>query len=271
MFGCSSKQVLSPSDYTKEYAAILQLKNPKLKVTVKADMELAVADETGKETTTFLDNSYKEYVATPKDKELILEKYIAAFLEPRAQSAGIEKTRITPVIKDREWITEIRAGMKARGAKEIPENVYEDLNQELVIVYAEDSPKNLRYLTPEDLESVNLKPSELRSLAIENLKSIVPKIEVQGGNGIYMVTAGGDYEASLILFEGLWDGIQIKVDGDYVITIPSRDMLLITGSRNKEGIRKISDLAIKTVAEAPYHLTSDLFVRKDGKFIKYEE
>ncbi|CAN5878403.1 hypothetical protein BH11VER1_BH11VER1_20500 [soil metagenome] len=271
MFGCSSKQVLSPSDYTKEYAATLLLKNPNLKVTIKGEMELAVFDENGKEVTAFLDNGYKEYVATPKDKELIIGKYIAAFIEPRAQSAEIDTSRITPVIKDREWIAEIRAGMKERGAKDIPENVYEDLNHELVIVYAEDSPKNLRYLTPKDLESVNLKPSELRSLAVKNLKSIVPKIEVQGGNGIYMVTAGGDYEASLILFEALWDGIQIKVDGDYVIAIPSRDMLLITGSNNKEGIRRIRDLAIKTVAEAPYRLTSDLFVRKNGDFVKYEE
>jgi uncharacterized protein YtpQ (UPF0354 family) len=60
------------------------------------------------------------------------------------------------------------------------------------------------------------------------------------------------------------------VDGDYVVAVPSRDMLLITGSRNKEGVQKISELAIKTVAEAPYHLTSDLFIRKDGKYMKYK-
>jgi hypothetical protein len=47
-------------------------------------------------------------------------------------------------------------------------------------------------------------------------------------------------------------------------------MLLITGSRTKEGVQKISELAIKTVAEAPYHLTSDLFIRKDGKYMKYK-
>ncbi len=268
--GCSSKEIVSPSEYAKEYAAALQNRNPNFKVIIKGDMELAVIDETGKETTTFLDNSYKEYSVSPQDKEQIITKYISAFLEPRTQSEKIDPARITPVIKDRGWITEIKAGMKARGAKEIPENVYEDLNEELVIVYAEDSPKNLRYLSPKDLEQVDLKPSDLKDLAIRNLKSIIPKIEAHGGNGVYMVTAGGDYEASLLLFEGLWDGVQIKVDGDYVVAVPSRDMLLITGSRNKEGVQKISELAIKTVAEAPYHLTSDLFIRKDGKYMKYK-
>lgn len=269
--GCSSKEIVSPSEYAEEYAAALKDKNPNLKVTIKGDMELAVVDETGGEITTFLDNGYKEYSVSPQNKEQIIKKYVAALLEPRAQSEKIDPSRITPVIKDREWIAEIKAEMKARGAKEIPENVYEDLNQELVIVYAEDSPKNLRYLAPKDLGQVNLKPSDLKALAIQNLKSIIPKIEVHGGNGVYMVTAGGDYEASLLLFEGLWDGVQIKVDGDYVVAIPSRDMLLITGSNSKEGIKKITELAIKTVAEAPYRLTSDLFIRKDGKYMRYQE
>jgi uncharacterized protein YtpQ (UPF0354 family) len=271
LVGCSSKHIASPAEYTKEFAIALHAEKPNLRIIVKGDMELLIVDDSGKETTSFLDNGYKEYVASPESKDQIIKKYITAFIEPRTQSEKIDPSRITPVIKDRGWISEIRAGLKLRGAKDLPENVYEDLNQELVIVYAEDSPKNLRYLTTKDLEPVNLKLSELKALAIKNLKSIIPKIEVHGGNGVYMVTAGGDYEASLLLFDGLWDGIQIKVDGDYIVTVPARDMLLITGSKNVEGIRKIHDLSVKTVAEASYRLTSDLFVRKNGSFIKYTE
>jgi uncharacterized protein YtpQ (UPF0354 family) len=271
LVGCSSKHIASPAEYTKEFAIALHAEKPNLRIIVKGDMELLIVDDSGKETTSFLDNGYKEYVASPESKDQIIKKYITAFIEPRTQSEKIDPSRITPVIKDRGWISEIRAGLKLRGAKDLLENVYEDLNQELVIVYAEDSPKNLRYLTTKDLEPVNLKLSELKALAIKNLKSIIPKIEVHGGNGVYMVTAGGDYEASLLLFDGLWDGIQIKVDGDYIVTVPARDMLLITGSKNVEGIRKIRDLSVKTVAEASYRLTSDLFVRKNGSFIKYTE
>ena len=271
MFGCSTKQIAQPAEYTKEYAKALQKKMPSFKVIVKDEMTIEVIDKSGKETIAFLNNSYREYVATPKDKKQIIEKYISAFIEPRSQAEVIDTSRITPTIKDREWLADIKETMKKSGTKEIADHVYEDFNAELIIVYAEDSPKNLRYLTTKDLEPVKLRLTDLKSLAIKNLKKIIPKIEVRDGNGFYMVTADGNYEASLILFEELWDGVQIKVDGDYVIAVPARDMLLITGSKNKEGIKKISEISKKIVTEGSYRLTSDLFVRRDGKFIKYDE
>jgi uncharacterized protein YtpQ (UPF0354 family) len=84
-----------------------------------------------------------------------------------------------------------------------------------------------------------------------------------------MMTAGGDYEASLLLDVGIWTGGQIKVDGEIVVAIPSRDMLLITGSNSQAGIAKISKLAEHTLKVAPYRLTSQLFVFRDGKFVPF--
>lgn len=268
---CSPETVLSPSEYTKEYASALEAEDRDLRVILKADMELKVINKEGKETTTFLDNSYKEYSQRPKDKALIVRKYIAAFLESRIQAATVDRSRITPVIKDRAWLAEVEASMKERGAGKAFDNVHEDLNDELVIVYAEDSPKNLRYLGPKDLEVLALRPEDLKPLAINNLRAILTDIQIQGGDGVWMITAGGDYETSLILFDELWNGSRLKVDGDYVISVPARDMLLVTGTQNREGIKKIKALAEKIVLEAPYHLTADLFAYHAGKFVKYQE
>ena len=120
--------------------------------------------------------------------------------------------------------------MISRGVKKLPDNVYEDLNSDLIILYAEDSQKNIRYLTPADLEKVNIDRKELRNLACENLKKLLPKIERQGANGLYMITAGGDYEASLLLFGSMWIDMQKDVHGDVVVAIPTRDLLIVTGS-----------------------------------------
>ena len=269
--GCSPKSAVSPTDYTKEYASALQRAVPELRIAIKADMEIAVTTKDGHETTTFLDNSYKEYLSSPGNKAEVIQKYVSAFLEPRIQTEQVDRTRITPVIKDRAWLSEIKEGMKARGAREVPENVWEPLNDELVVVYVEDSPKNLRYLSPKDVPMLSLKVEELRPLAVKNLRALSLNIQIQGGNGIFMITAGGDYEASLILFDEFWDRSRIEVDGDYVIAVPSRDMLLITGSRNRTGIEKLRGLASKVIAEAPYRLTADLFVYRDGKFSKFKE
>jgi hypothetical protein len=61
------------------------------------------------------------------------------------------------------------------------------------------SPKNISYLTPKELQELGLKREQLRELAVRNLKRLLPKIEFHGGNGVYMLTAGGDYEANCFL------------------------------------------------------------------------
>ena len=58
----------------------------------------------------------------------------------------------------------------------------------------------------------------------------------------------------------------MPVKGKIVIAIPSRDLLLVAGSENKEGIKKIQDLANETVKNGSYHLIPDLFVWNGDKF-----
>jgi uncharacterized protein YtpQ (UPF0354 family) len=86
-----------------------------------------------------------------------------------------------------------------------------------------------------------------------------------------MVTAGGTYEASLLLFDSIWSSDNFNVDGELVVAIPSRDLLLVTGSRDKEGLEQLRKLAVKTVEEASYRLTPELFVRKEGGWLPFRE
>ena len=95
---------------------------------------------------------------------------------------------------------------------------------------------------------------------------IIPKIERHGDAGIYMVLAGGDYEASLLAVDSLWNHERFDVDGDIVVAIPNRDVLLITGSNNTAGIDKLRETALKSRETGSYPLTSELFVFRNGKF-----
>jgi uncharacterized protein YtpQ (UPF0354 family) len=92
---------------------------------------------------------------------------------------------------------------------------------------------------------------------------------MRAGDHVFLVAAGGDYEASLLLLDDVWSGGQIKVNGDIVVAIPARDVLLVTGSRDRTGVRKVRELATKLVAEGPYGLTDALFVYRNGRFTKF--
>lgn len=263
--------VSSPADFTRAYLAVLKKQAPKIDVKITGDLELKVIDENKHEQTVYLNNAYDTYKQSPDDGHNVLERYIAATLEgihPSQEPPQCDQ--IVPIIKDRAWLEEIQNVLadKLSNPKKI-DQVWEDYNGELLIFYAQDSPKNIRYLTSDDLPKLGLKREELRSLAVTNLRKLLPDIKIHGSPQLYMMTAGGTYEASLLLAEGIWKDGQIKVEGEIVVAVPARDMLLITGSKDSAGLVKIRQLANKTVKDAPYRLTDQLFVLRDGKFIPY--
>jgi uncharacterized protein YtpQ (UPF0354 family) len=272
--GCSKSDILSPSQFTNEYADVLRKSMPGLKVEVVKDMELHVTTTDGSQSTAYLDNAYDTYKQDPKSKAEIINKFVAAGVETIARSGKpeeVDRKLIVPIIKDRLWIEETRQAMIARGAKQIPEIVYEDLNSDLVILYAEDSPKNIRYLSPKDLETAQIDRKGLRRLACENLKRLLPKIERHGANGLFMVTAGGDYEASLLLLDSIWGDMRKEVRGDVVIAIPCRDLLLVTGSEDGQNLDKMKQMVQKSFQDGSYRLTTKLFIMREGQFEEFKQ
>lgn len=257
----------SRAGFTEQVAAALRKEIPGLTVTVVRDLQLRAVTRDGAESTVFLDNAYADATGDPDHLDDIVARHVASAKETiGARAEPIHRDRIVPVIKDRAWLEEVRATLRARGAKKPPDQVWEDYNSELVILYAEDTPRNIRYFGEEDLRKVGLARKDLRPLAVRNLLLLLPKIEMHGEGGLYMMTAGGDYEASLILADQIWDGGQVKVDGDIVVAIPARDLLLVCGSRDRASVAKAREIAARMAKEGSYRLTPALFVRRKGKF-----
>ena len=86
-----------------------------------------------------------------------------------------------------------------------------------------------------------------------------------------MLTAGGDYEASLILEESIWTQENFIINGEIVIGVPARDLVLITGSEDEEGIKRLKETIIE-VNQTGNHLVSDkLFIWRNGKFELFDK
>lgn len=268
--GCSQSGVVTPREFTREFAEALRRAGSGLKVDIVKDLELKVTSADGRDSTSFLDNAYDVYRQDPKTKADVIQRFVTAGLETiGAIRDGVDRSRIVPVIKDRPWLEETRHALLSRGAREVPEHVYEDFSPDLIILYAEDSPKNIRYVGPKDLELAKIDRSELRALACDNLKRLLPKIERHGTNGLYMVSAGGDYEASLLLLDSIWSSGQMDVKGDIVVAIPTRDLLLVTGSQNPQEVEKVKQMVKEASTSGSYRLTQKLFVYRNGRFEEF--
>ena len=263
MLGDAMAQEATPQRYTAEVARGLAAKMPDAKVVVIGEFELSIRQPNGSERRLQLRNLYADYKTDPASLEAIVDTYHAGFKEPLA--ATVDRTRIVPVIKDRAWLADNERGLKARGMN--AQFLSEDYNDELVILYAMDEENRTRYLMAD--EQIGVARKDLRKLAVENLDRLLPRVQLQQAGDVAMMTANGDYEASLLLFDHIWRGGKVEVNGDIVVAIPAKDVVLITGSKSRKGIAAVRELAAKYKAESRYDITDTLFVYRDGRFVRF--
>jgi uncharacterized protein YtpQ (UPF0354 family) len=270
------EEVLSPTEFTCFFAASLRLASPKTQIEVTGELELETGDGNNQQRKAFLDNAYSVYLSNPDARDEIIDGFVASHLDliNEGVSEQIDLKRVVPVVKDKAWVAGLAqslAGHQKEGDSEIPVPIHEALNSELDVVYAEDSPHNIRYLNQTNLEALALDVAALRARAVENLSSLLEdQVTVHGGEGVYLISVGGNYEASFLLFDEFWDSETLEVDGDYVVAIPTRDLLLVTGSKHAEGIARVRHVAGEASNNAAYSLTPVLFIRAEGNFEVFE-
>jgi len=255
----------TPATFTARFAEALQAAPPSVKVSIVRDLQLDIRRGDGTSAIVSLVNNYRDYSADPKWFDEVVKAYAAALAKPAGkQAAKLDRTRIVPVIKDRPWLAELQGQFRQQDASQQP--VFEDFNNELVVVYAEDTSDRTRYLSSS--ENLGVERSKLRALSVDNLMRIMPRIDLrQGDDGLAMMTHA-DYGASLLLVDSIWSGDQVKVDGDIVVAVPAKDVILITGSRNRKGLKATRTAAPK-LAKGSYGITDTLFVYRKGRFVKF--
>lgn len=267
--GRASEPPMNPADFTEDVARRVRSAAPQLDVQVVGELELAInmTEEGGNRA--FLNNAYQMYQGeSARNRSDLIDRYVRSFAEA---AAGLEHSRdaIIPIVKDRGWLEEIRQSMLQMQGTEGQDKVYEDLNDDLVVVYAIDTPSNIAYLNPEELERLDVTREELRALAVRNLRGLLPGIEVHRGDLVNMITADGNYEASLLLFADLWEREREKLRGEPVVAVPARDLLLFADSADTDAVAQLKQLAARMRAEATYALTDRLFVLRDGNWLPF--
>jgi hypothetical protein len=69
---------------------------------------------------------------------------------PTKLAANVDHRRIIPLVKDRAWLANLQRKFQKQSASQQP--VFEELNSDLVVVYAEDTDKITRYLSSTEIE-----------------------------------------------------------------------------------------------------------------------
>lgn len=135
---------------------------------------------------------------------------------------------------------------------------------DLIVMYAEDRDDCFSYLTKKRVRELGLNLNDLHHLAVENLPHRVPNIQVHGDGHSFMITAGGSFEASLLLHPTLWDGLAEHLVGFPIAVVPARDLLFVAGSESEKGRAFIKEKAQIELDDKRYALSTRVLIRKDG-------
>lgn len=254
--------------FTEAYLAMFRQYFPDFVFTEEGEFEISINVPGGKRFTAFLDNTYMECQADPESMEEVMVRYVTSLGKLINQQDSEEEEvllpeNIMPVVRssaDMEYFRESGMGDKL---------VFKPYNDELYVFFVEDTETTVRYLVEDDLEVLGMSVEQVYRLAIENLSGNLPEIKCNGDNGLYSIVVGGTYESSLILWKELLSEKNFPVEGEMVVSVPARDLILVTGSRDRENIGELVKIVEECYEEWSYPVSPLLF-KWDGEcFVKY--
>jgi uncharacterized protein YtpQ (UPF0354 family) len=266
----SETNLINPAQFTIDVVAALQKAAPGLKIEILCDLELKLHVADGREAVAHLDNPYRAYQARSLERDDIIAQFVSGYIAMSTVNVSerIERAHILPLLKRNAWLLQDSREAEFPGARHA-EQVHQRFNDDLVIVYVGDMPKTMIFLSGQSMAALGLDSKALHTLALENLNQQFPGLLMGRKDGVYRVTCGGIYDASLILLDRFFDATRSMVSGDLIVAVPAEDCLLVAGSEDKEVIRKLSELAQEHFTKAMHPLSPKLLVRREGIFLPF--
>jgi uncharacterized protein YtpQ (UPF0354 family) len=150
--------------------------------------------------------------------------------------------------------------------------VVRDLGNGLAVTYVVDQGDHFHFVQQRHLRQSGISEEVLHKQAVENLANFCRlNLQVQKHSQIFAFLCGGNFEASLLLVDGLWDkGIAHAIAAPYIAAIPARDMLAVCSAESRDGIRELREVVSRVTPGGNHLLTTSLYIRESGKWRAYE-
>jgi uncharacterized protein YtpQ (UPF0354 family) len=265
--GAAVAQALSPRAFTEEIANAIRTAVPSAKVWIERELEVEITYSNGQNVLAELTTSYDAYRNQPERLKSIIDLHIQRLKTDEWAKGQIklDHSTIIPVVKNRQWLEETERRIKAAGVKQT--QLVDNFVDDLVVAYAEDGDKIFRYIARDEYKG---RWENLRPLALENLRRRAPKIQIHGlSKDVAGVSAGDDYTSSLLVMNALWSSPErFKVKGDVVVAIPTRELILVTGTENGK-VSEVRRYVANAYARGRFPLSQTLLVYRNNRFTKF--
>lgn len=205
------------------------------------------------------------------------ENYLTGALVGLVQEAEMPRsfdearTRLHPGVRDRTFVESARlmAEMSSEPFTPIP---YRPLGSTIVATLLIDAPTSIMTVNEENLRDWTTGFDEAMAAAVANL---LPKsTDATWGrviDGVYASMWNDDYDASRLLLDAVVDELvrDLGIEGDPVAFVPHRNLLILTGSEDVNGLNTAMQLAEENL-DHPGQISARPIVRRKGSWDDFE-
>lgn len=131
---------------------------------------------------------------------------------------------------------------------------------DLLIAYAYDMGTHYTLVPYRDLPKLGLTEQELHDCAVSNFRNLNCPMEAHGGSPVFMLTAGGNYEATAVLLPEVCASLSALVSGRLVAALAARDLLFFTGDGRQEDVGKLRAVTSQGLEKADKPLSRNLIL-----------
>lgn len=148
--------------------------------------------------------------------------------------------------------------------------VHQLLDNGLGVFYVVDTGDQLQYVQQRHLEASSWDSSVLHRTALQNLAELAgAKMRIQPYGNVFAVFLDGNFEASLILVDDIWDNaISHLAPHGFVAALPARDMLAFCDAGSPQGIDELRQI-VGRLKDGDHLLRKELFRRKGGQWLQW--
>jgi hypothetical protein len=208
-----------------------------------------------------LANMWVECLQAPDERRSIIERFLRIVVNQQIDDERIDIQNILPLVREATWIEYL--GDEREG-------VTEHLAGDLWVAYGIDRPESTAILRRTDAQKLRLEANELRHLALDNLARLLPDANIwQHDEWIEISANDSVYSCGLLLLDSFWDELETRVRGDLVVVVPTRDILLVTGSASSAGITAIRAEADSIIDNSHHVVSNTLLRRTNGQWVVY--
>jgi hypothetical protein len=143
-------------------------------------------------------------------------------------------------------------------------------------MYAVDEGQHFSYVNLGEMEAAGMSVEDLHRVGLRNLAARIndgkPGLTLVPQASFHALVMGGDFEASLVLIDELWDGsLKQYTPNGPVVTVPARDMCAFCDAASAEGIRQLRTVAQQTTQGGQGLVSDKLLVRKAGNWQEFTD